>query len=91
MMLTLPIFMPLVAFYHFDPVWFGVVMLLALELSLATPPFGLLLFVMMGVSPPGTTMRQIVAAATPFLLCTVALILVLTLFPQLALWLPGLM
>lgn len=91
MMLTLPIFMPLVAFYHFDPVWFGVVMLLALELSLATPPFSLLLFVMMGVSPPGTTMRQIVAAATPFLLCTEALIGLLVLFPKLALWLPGLM
>ena len=51
MMLTLPIFMPLAATYGFEPVWFGVIMLLALELSLATPPFGLLLFVMVGVSP----------------------------------------
>lgn len=91
MMLTIPIFMPLIAVYHFDPVWFGVVMLLALEMSLATPPFGLLLFVMLGVSPPGTTMRQIVYASAPFLFCTLLLILMLTLVPDLALWLPGLM
>jgi tripartite ATP-independent transporter DctM subunit len=90
MMLTLPIFMPLIAFYHFDPIWFGVVMLLALELSLATPPFGLLLFVMMGVSPKGTTMSQIVQASAPFLLCSLFLILLLVLMPDLALWLPGL-
>ena len=51
MMLTLPIFMPLVLHFQFDPVWFGVFMLIALEMSLVTPPFGLLLFVMLGVAP----------------------------------------
>lgn len=90
MMLTLPIFMPLIGIYGFDPIWFGVVMLLALELSLATPPFGLLLFVMVGVSPPGTTIGQVARAALPYICCTLLLIVLLTLFPQLALWLPGL-
>ncbi len=90
MMLTLPIFMPLINLYGFDPVWFGVVMLLALELSLATPPFGLLLFVMVGVSPPGTTIGHVARAALPYICCTLLLILLLTAFPQLALWLPGL-
>lgn len=91
MMLTLPIFIPLVHALGFDPVWFGVIMLLALELSLATPPFGLLLFVMVGVAPPGTTVGQVAWAAAPFLLCSILLMVMLALEPQIALWLPGLM
>ncbi len=90
MMLTLPIFMPLVGLYGFDQIWFCVVMLLALELSLATPPFGLLLFVMVGVSPRGTTIGQVARAALPYIACTLLLVVLLALFPQLALWLPGL-
>ena len=91
MMLTLPIFMPLASSYGFDPIWFGVIMLLALELSLATPPFGLLLFVMVGVSPPGTTIGQVAWAAAPYIACTLLLVLILAVFPDLALWLPGLL
>ncbi|WP_422367457.1 TRAP transporter large permease [Pelagibius sp.] len=91
MMLTLPIFMPIVLHYAFDPIWFGVVMLLALELSLTTPPFGLLLFVMLGVAPKGTTMRQVVLATLPFVGATLVLILLLVLAPPIATWLPGLM
>lgn len=90
MMLTLPILMPLVAVYGWDAVWFGVVMLLALELSLATPPFGLLLFVMVGVAPPGTTIGKVALAALPYIACSVVLVVLLTLFPAIALWLPGL-
>ncbi len=90
MMLTLPILMPLVARFDFDPIWFGVVMLLLLELSLATPPFGLLLFVMMGVAPPGTTIGQVTRAALPYITCTLLLVLLLTAFPDIALWLPNL-
>lgn len=90
MMLTLPIFMPLGATYGFDPIWFGVIMLLALELSLATPPFGLLLFVMVGVSPKGTTIGQVARAAMPYIGCTLLLVVILAIFPELALWLPGL-
>ncbi|KEP71138.1 TRAP transporter large permease [Thioclava sp. BHET1] len=89
MMLTLPIFLPLVTLYHFDPVWFGVVMLLALELSLATPPFGLLLFVMLGVAPKGTKMSDVVMASAPFIACTLVLIVLLAIWPDIALWLPS--
>jgi tripartite ATP-independent transporter DctM subunit len=88
MMLTLPIFMPLVSQMGFNEIWFGVVMLLALELSLATPPFGLLLFIMVGVGPPGTTIGEVARAAAPYIACTLVLILLLVLFPDLALWLP---
>ncbi len=88
MMLTLPIFIPLVIAFEFNPVWFGVIMLLALEMSLVTPPFGLLLYVMVGVGPPGTKIGEVVRAAAPYLLCSLILVLLLVLFPQIALWLP---
>jgi tripartite ATP-independent transporter DctM subunit len=90
MMLTLPIFIPLVTQLGFDPVWFGVVMLLALELSLATPPFGMLLFVMMGVGPKGTTLWDVSRASAPYIACTLLLIVLLAAFPGLALTLPEL-
>jgi len=91
MMLTLPIFMPLVQSMGLDPIWFGVVMLLALELSLATPPFGMLLFLMVGVGPPGTTLGEVARAAAPYIGCTLLLIFLLALFPGIALFLPDLM
>jgi tripartite ATP-independent transporter DctM subunit len=89
MLLTVPIFFPLAQSLGFDLVWFGVVVLLALEISFTTPPFGLLLFVMKGVSPPGTTMREIYGAALPYIACSLLLVGLLVLWPPLALWLPG--
>ncbi|EAU45699.1 TRAP transporter large permease [Salipiger bermudensis] len=90
MLLTVPIFFPLAAQMGFDPIWFGLIMLLGLEISFTTPPFGLLLFVMKGVAPPGTTMHQIYMSALPFIGCSLLLVLILVAFPGLALWLPGL-
>ncbi len=89
MLLTVPIFFPLATHLGFDPIWFALIMLLALEISFTTPPFGLLLFVMKGVAPPETTMRDIYMAAIPFILCSMVLVALLILFPGLALWLPG--
>jgi len=89
MLLTVPIFFPLALTLGFDPIWFGLIMLLALEISFTTPPFGLLLFVMKGVSPPGTTMREIYTSAFPFIGCSLLLVALLIAFPQLALWLPS--
>lgn len=89
MLLTVPIFFPLALTLGFDPIWFGLIMLLALEISFTTPPFGLLLFVMKGVSPPGTTMRVIYTSAFPFIGCSLLLVALLIAFPQLALWLPS--
>ncbi len=90
MLLTVPIFFPLAQTLGFDLIWFAVIILLALEISFTTPPFGLLLFVMKGVSAPGTTMRDIYVAALPFMACAVFLVFLLILFPQIALWLPSL-
>ena len=90
MLLTVPIFFPLANTLGFDLIWFGIIVLLALEISFTTPPFGLLLFVMKGVSAPGTTMRDIYVAAMPFMACAILLVFLLILFPGIALWLPSL-
>jgi tripartite ATP-independent transporter DctM subunit len=91
MMICLPIFMPIVKLLGFDPVWFGVIMLINFEMGLITPPFGMLLFVMKGVAPKGITIEQICWAAIPFILCDAVAMALLIAFPALALWLPSLL
>jgi tripartite ATP-independent transporter DctM subunit len=89
MMVTLPIYMPIIKSLGFDPLWFGTLMLINMEMATTTPPFGLVLFVMKGVAPPDTTMANIYRAGLPFLVCdAIAMALVMT-FPGLALYLPG--
>tara|TARA_Y100001936_G_scaffold220323_1_gene234379 strand:+ start:2018 stop:3364 length:1347 start_codon:yes stop_codon:yes gene_type:complete len=91
MLLTVPIFFPLAETLQFDLVWFGLIMLLALEISLTTPPFGLLLFVMVAVAPKGTTLWQVAKAAAPYIGCALIVLVLLIIFPELALYLPSLM
>ncbi|MAF84816.1 MAG: TRAP transporter large permease [Gammaproteobacteria bacterium] len=91
LLITIPVFFPLANALGFDIVWFGIVVLLALEMSLTTPPFGLLLFLMLGVAPKGTTLPQVALAAAPYLLSDAVLLVLLVLFPALALFLPGLL
>ncbi len=90
LLLTIPIFFPLAASLGYDAVWFGIIVLLAMEMSLTTPPFGLLLFLMQGVAPKGTTLGQVAWAAIPYLGCDLLLMLLLLAFPALALFLPSL-
>ena len=89
MLIAVPVLFPLATSLGFDPVWFGIVFLMAMEMSLTTPPFGLLLFIVKGMAPAGTKLGQVVAAASPFLVADAILVLLLVLFPALALWLPG--
>jgi tripartite ATP-independent transporter DctM subunit len=91
MMITIPIFMPIAHAVGWDPLWFGAIMLLNLEIACTTPPFGVLLFVMKGVAPPGTTMGQIWRAAIPFIICDLIVMGLMMIFPELVLWLPRLM
>lgn len=88
MMITLPVFVPLAQLYGYEPIWFGIIMLLALEMSLTMPPMGLLLFVMKGVAPPGTSIQDIWLAALPYMICSAILLGLLILYPEVALWLP---
>ncbi len=91
MMVTLPVFMPITRELGFDPVWFGAIMLLNMEMAVTTPPFGLGLFVMKGVAPSGTKMGDIYKAGLPFLGCDGFVMISMILFPQLVLWLPAMM
>lgn len=91
MMIVLPIFMPVVRTLGFNDVWFGVLILLNIEMAGISPPFGMSLFVMKGVAPEGTTMSDIYKASLPFLACDVVIMVLLFVFPALALWLPAMM
>ena len=86
--ITLPIIFPLIVNMGFDPIWFNVVMLLNLELALITPPVGMNLFVLQGISPD-SKMTDIVKGVIPFGAAMALLILVLCFFPELATWLPN--
>jgi len=90
MMITFPIFFPLIQVLGYDPIWFAVMCLINMEVGLKTPPFGLMLFVMKGVAPSDTTMGQICRAAFPFVLADVLAVACILLFPALGTWLPGL-
>ena len=91
MLITVPIFFPLAHAMGFDLIWYGLFVLITIEMAGTTPPFGLLLYVMLGVAPKGTTLIQVAKAAFPFLICDTILILILVAAPGLALWLPSLM
>jgi tripartite ATP-independent transporter DctM subunit len=91
MMIVLPIFVPVVLALGFDAVWFAVIFLLNIEMASTSPPFGMSLFVMKGVAPRDTTMSDIYLAALPFLGCDLIVMILLFIFPPLALWLPALM
>jgi TRAP-type mannitol/chloroaromatic compound transport system permease large subunit len=88
MLITLPFFMPLVVGMQVDPIWFGILFLLCMQLGLLTPPFGLLLYTMKGVAPPSISMQQIYAAAIPYVLFGVFMIALILAFPGIATWLP---
>jgi tripartite ATP-independent transporter DctM subunit len=89
MLITLPFFMPLVQHFGWDPLWFGVVYLICMQLGLLTPPFGMLLFTMRGVAPKEIPTREIFAAVMPYVLMGMGMIVLVLLFPGLATWLPS--
>jgi tripartite ATP-independent transporter DctM subunit len=91
MLITLPFFMPLVQRLGIDPVWFGVLFLICMQLGLLTPPFGLLLFTMKGVAPPTIAMREVYAAAMPYVGFGLLVLVLILFFPAIATWLPALL
>jgi TRAP-type C4-dicarboxylate transport system permease large subunit len=91
MLITLPFFMPLVAFYGWDPLWFGVMFLICMQLGLLTPPFGMLLFTMRGVAPKSIATQDIFKAVMPYVMFGLLMLIMVMLFPPLATWLPKLL
>ncbi len=89
--LTVPIFLPIILDFGFDPVWFGVVYCMNMHLSYLTPPFAPSAFYLKSITPPDVTMSQIYKATMPYLWWTVVANIVTVAWPQLSLWLPQLM
>ncbi|SDJ31465.1 TRAP transporter large permease subunit [Aliiruegeria lutimaris] len=87
-LITVPVFLPIVAGYGFDPIWFGVLVALLVELGLITPPVGMNLFIIRAQLPE-VRMWTLYSAILPFLIAPVILIIVLFAVPSLALWLPS--
>ena len=88
MMITLPIYMPLVHKFGVDPVWFGVMFLICMQLGLLLPPHGLLLMTMKGVAPPEVTMAHIFQAVLPYIGMSLLVLALVFLVPEFAVWLP---
>ena len=88
LMITLPIFMPVCGAMHWDPLWFGLMLLINMSIANLSPPFGIELFVMKAVSPPGITMGDIYRAAVPFILMEAVVIFLVMFVPPMATWLP---
>jgi len=89
MMVVIPIYLPIIDLVGFNPLWFGTIMLLNMEMATLSPPFGLALFAMKGVAPKDTTMGDIYKASIPFLGLQVLVMLLMMVFPSLSLWLPS--
>ncbi|MCR4420579.1 MAG: TRAP transporter large permease [Clostridia bacterium] len=89
-LLTVPIFYPLVTALGFDPIWFGVVVVLVAEMGVITPPVGMNVYVVRGIAQD-VPMGTIFSGAMPFFVMMIVCVILITVFPQIALFLPGLM
>ncbi|MGE0733723.1 MAG: TRAP transporter large permease subunit [Alphaproteobacteria bacterium] len=90
-LLTLPVFLKMAEAIQIPDLWLLILILIAMEVSLLTPPFGLLLFVMKGVAPPKTTFTTIIAAAVPYVTIEIFVMFLIVVFPILAIGLPSLL
>jgi tripartite ATP-independent transporter DctM subunit len=86
-LMTTPTLVPIIIQAGFDPIWFGVMLTLNMEIGLITPPVGLNLYVINGIVPD-VDLKTILIGALPFMLCMVVGIALLIMFPQIALWFP---
>ena len=91
MLITLPVFMPIVQRLDVDLIWFGVLYLICMQLGLLLPPHGLLLMTMRGVAPPQVSMAHIFQAVVPYIVLSLVLLIMIIIFPAVATWLPALL
>ena len=88
-MICTPVYIPIIKGLGFDPIWFGILFVVNMEMAFLTPPFGYNLFYMKGVAPKGVTIGDIYRAVVPFVLLQATGLILVMIFPQLALWLPN--
>ncbi len=83
-----PIFVPVAIVLGFDPIWFSIVFILNMQVAYLTPPFGWALIMMKGVAPANISTRDIWKSVPPFVIMQLIVLILVMIFPQLALWLP---
>ncbi|MBW2322491.1 MAG: TRAP transporter large permease subunit [Deltaproteobacteria bacterium] len=88
MMICVPVFLPVVKSLGFDPLWFGILFVINMEIGYMTPPFGFNLFYLKGIVPPGITMGDIYRSIIPYTAVELTGLILIMIFPQIALWLP---
>ena len=89
LVIVAPLYVPLVKILGFDPVWYGVLYTITCQIAYMTPPFGYNLFLMRAMAPPEITLVDIYRSISPFVLVMVLALVLVMVFPQIALWLPG--
>jgi tripartite ATP-independent transporter DctM subunit len=87
-MICTPVFVPVIKSLGFDPLWFGVLFIMNMEMGYLTPPFGFNLFYMKAIAPPGVTMSDIYRSIVPFVGLQALALLIVVIFPEIALWFP---
>ena len=89
--ITVPLFVPIVESLGFDPIWFAVLFIVSMQTAYITPPFGYNLFYMRAVAPPEVTINDLYKAAIPFIFLQMFGLVLIVIFPSIALWLPNLL
>lgn len=85
--LTMPIFVPIIVGLGFDPVWFGVLFCMNMQVSFLSPPFAPAAFILKSVAPPDVTIQEIFGAVWPFIILQILTLTIVAIFPQISLWL----
>ena len=91
MIITTPLFFPIATGLGFDPVWFGILFVINMEMAFLTPPFGFNLFYIKGVAPKEVTMLDIYRSVFPFVALQALALAIVMIFPATVLWLPHLL
>jgi tripartite ATP-independent transporter DctM subunit len=89
MMITIPVFMPIIKAHGFDPLWFGILFIMNMNIGYMTPPFGFNLFYLKAIVPPSITMGDIYRSVIPFTIMECTGMLLVMIFPEIATWLPN--
>jgi TRAP-type C4-dicarboxylate transport system permease large subunit len=89
MITTIPIIVPIITSIGYDPVWFGIIIIILVEAAMITPPVGVNLYIVHGIRREGS-LNDVIVGALPFVVTMISLVAVLIAYPDLALWLPGL-
>ncbi|MAC46505.1 MAG: C4-dicarboxylate ABC transporter permease [Oceanospirillum sp.] len=84
-----PLFTPIAVSLGYDPIWFGVLMIINILIAVQTPPYGFALFYLKGIAPAGVTMGEIYKSVTPFILVNLSVLILCMVFPEIVLWLPN--